>query len=353
MLISISILIFATSAAVFWLFLLGSVTQEDWITAAKCTISNKLTAIDKEQRKTVAKEKALSGYTGITACLIKVLHKGSSGKKVSKLHMEIRAIQEGNFKAISMFFMPGFVLMRKYENVGKSVFYKTILSKQNELHGKKHAPYKAKDLLAKMLSYPLIGVALILMIGSVLLSTGHRTVGFATILAGTLLVLVLTYALYDDLNSGVVKRQESIARHFPGAVSKLALLVTSGMIMARAWKETAVSHSSELYLEMKNASDELDNLMSPEAAYGGFISRCNTKETAKLASSIVQNLSKGNAEIGSLLNELAKDAWLERRHSAKRDAERANSKLMIPTMILFISILFMLMVPIAMNFSVL
>jgi len=121
--------------------------------------------------------------------------------------------------------------------------------------------------------------------------------------------------------------------------------------MDRAWKETAYSRETELYMEMRKTSKELDNLVSPEVAYNGFIKRCNTKESAKLASAIMQNLSKGNAEIGELLKSMAREAWQERRHMAKRDAEKANSKLMIPTMLLFLAILVMLMVPVAMNFS--
>jgi len=127
--------------------------------------------------------------------------------------------------------------------------------------------------------------------------------------------------------------------------------VTSGMIMDKAWKETAYSQDLVLYKEMQATSQELDNLVSPEAAYGAFIDRCNTKETAKLASAIMQNLSKGNAEIGALLKGLAREAWAERRHTAKRDSEKANSKLMIPTMLLFVMILIILMVPVMMNFS--
>jgi len=121
--------------------------------------------------------------------------------------------------------------------------------------------------------------------------------------------------------------------------------------MVRAWKETAYSQESELYQEMRKTAEELDNLVSPEAAYSSFIIRCNTKETSKLASAIMQNLSKGNVEIGALLKNMAREAWQERRRTAKRDAEKANSKLMIPTMLLFIAILIMLMVPVAMNFS--
>jgi tight adherence protein C len=157
--------------------------------------------------------------------------------------------------------------------------------------------------------------------------------------------------MYDELSDLVNKRRRAISRQFPNVVSKLALLVTSGMIMDKAWNVTANSQESELYQEMRKTAQELNNLVSPEMAYSSFINRCNTKETAKLASAILQNLSKGNAEIGRLLKDMAREAWQERRHTAKRDAEKANSKLMIPTMLLFLAILVMLMVPVAMNFS--
>jgi len=97
--------------------------------------------------------------------------------------------------------------------------------------------------------------------------------------------------------------------------------------------------------------DELANLVDPATAYTNFLNRCNTKETTKLASAIIQNQSKGNAEIGQLLKSMAHEAWQDRRHTAKRDSEKANSKLMIPTMLLFLAILVMIMVPVAMNFA--
>ena len=123
------------------------------------------------------------------------------------------------------------------------------------------------------------------------------------------------------------------------------------MIMDRAWRETAESQNGELYQEMRLTASELANLVEPTAAYTSFINRCATKETTKLASAIIQNQSKGNAEIGVLLRNMSHEAWQERRHTAKRDSEAANSKLMIPTMLLFVAILVMIMVPVAMSFS--
>jgi tight adherence protein C len=198
-----------------------------------------------------------------------------------------------------------------------------------------------------------IGSALMLALGVLAIGSGRVMLGIALATVGPVIVVTFAYSLYDELDKKTQRRQNDISRQFPNVVSKLALLVTSGMNMERAWKETAAGQELELYKEMRKTAEELDNLVSPELAYTNFISRCNTKETAKLASAILQSLSKGNAEIGRLLKVMAREAWLERRHMAKRDSEKANAKLMIPMMLLFLAILMMILVPVAMNFTVL
>ena len=247
--------------------------------------------------------------------------------------------------------MPGFVLQRKYDKIATSDLRRKLLSQYTELYGKKYAPERTAQLLARMLSYPIIGVAVALMLGALLISCGNRPGGLAVMLVGALLIVVLTYALYDEVNDKLKKRRAAISRQFPNVVSKLALLVTSGMILDKAWKQTAESQDLVLYREMRKTVNELDNLVEPTAAYTNFLGRCNTKETTKLASALIQSQSKGNAEIGALLKGMAHDAWQERRHTAKRASEAANSKLMIPTIMLFIAILIMIMVPVAMNFT--
>jgi len=347
----IAILIVATLMIIAWLIMLGRVTSDDWLLAAYVKLFDNQTAIKNLHIKSRFAAEKTSGYSGITLKIIRFASEGDSKKKIKKLERNIECLQNGDLRSINTFVMPGYVLLREIDAIGKSNIHKIMLSKCFELYGKKHASYKTKQLLAQMLSYPVIGVACTLILGVISLSLGNTSVGFAIIGIGTILVLVLVYAMYDELNDLVRKRQIAISRQFPNVVSKLALLVTSGMIMDRAWKETAFSQETELYQEMRKTSKELDNLVSPESAYSNFINRCNTKESAKLASAIMQNLSKGNAEIGRLLKDMAHEAWQERRHTAKRDAEKANSKLMIPTMLLFLAILVMLMVPIAMNFS--
>ena len=347
----IVILILSTGLTVFWFLLLGAVTREDWSLAAYNKVYDNLTAIKKLRLKDSIKREKFSRGGGTPAFATYLLIRGGLNKKIEKLEGNNLKLRGGNLKSLSLLPMPGYVLLRKFEAIGRGGVHKSIMAKSYELYGKKHAVYIAKHLLAKLLSFPIIGVAMSFAVGALLIGLDKSAAGLAILAIGSVLILVLVYSMYDELSDRVKKRRAAISRQFPNVVSKLALLVTSGMIMDRAWKETAYSNSEELYLEMQKTSQELDNLVSPEAAFSSFIVRCSTKETAKLASAILQNQSKGNAEIGRLLKNMAREAWLERRHLAKRDAEKANSKLMIPTMLLLLAILIMLMVPIAMNFS--
>ena len=348
---AIAIMIAATLLIVSWLILLGRVTREDWASAAYSKVLENIESIENLRRKEKEKgELLLHSRIILTVKQIGILG-GDAEKKIQQLEADCLRLHRGDLSSVNIMAMPGYVLMREFDAIGKGVIHKKVMTNCYELYGKKHAKCKARHILAKVLSYPIIGVAMTLIPGAIVIGAGNAAIGAAIICVGSLLVLVLVYALYDELRDRVKKRRAAISKQFPNVVSKLALLVTSGMVMDRAWKDTAHSHESELYLEMRKTSEELDNLVSPEVAYGNFISRCNTKETAKLASAILQNLSKGNAQVGKLIKDMAREAWQERRHMAKRDAERANSKLMIPTMLLFLAILVILMVPIAMNFS--
>ena len=346
----IIIMTLATALMAVWIILMGRVKREDWISAAYCRVLDNIERVNGLREKDKARREKLTQYRGVAAVGMR-LFLNSPEKAINKLEYEGQRLKNGDIKSLRVFEMPGYVLQREFEAIGKGGIHKAIMMKSYELYGKKHAVNKTKQLLAKLLSYPIIGVSGTLMLGSLLMGVGSRTAGAAIVGIGTILILVMVYAMYDELSDKVKKRRVAICKQFPNVVSKLALLVTSGMIMDRAWKETAYSQESELYREMRKTAEELDNLVSPEAAYSSFITRCNTKETSKLASAIMQNLSKGNSEIGVLLKNMAREAWQERRRTAKRDAEKANSKLMIPTMLLFIAILIMLMVPVAMNFS--
>ena len=343
----------STLLMLFWLLFLITVSREDWETACQSKIADNLMKIDKLRRKDATNEKKLSQYHGISHVFMKLLIGGNSENEIMKIALETKSLNEGIPKGVGILEMPGYTMQRVLSFIGDGVLQKNILTKCLELYGKKYALDKTTQVLARICSYSLIGIAFTLSLGSLIYYLADKKTGLIVTGVGSMIIMGLVYAIYDDVGDNLNKRRTAIARQFPNVVSKMALLVTSGMILDRAWRETAESQELELYQEMRRTSDELDRLVDPEVAYTNFIDRCNTKETTKLASALIQSLSKGNTEIGILLKGLAHDAWEERQHTARRDAEAANSKLMIPTMLLFLAIMIMIMVPIAMTFTTL
>ncbi len=345
------IALIGTVLAVAWLVLLMQVKEDEWIVGATNRVLSNRLKIQELRDKDIQKSEKLETYSGIAYSVMKLFLGGDLEKEIRKLELQNEALQEGDLRSVSVMEMPGYVLQRKHAELGRGGIHRKLVDACTELNGKRYAEKQARQILARILSYPIVGVAAALLLGVLIAGVGAKLPGFAIMLFGSLIVCVLVYAQYDEVLDRVNKRHAAISRQFPNVVSKLALLVTSGMIMDRAWRETADSQSEELYLEMRRTSLELENLVEPAEAYTNFLNRCNTKETTKLASAIIQNQSKGNAEIGRLLKDMAHEAWQERRHTAKRDSEKANSRLMIPTMILFVSILIMIIVPIFLQFG--
>ena len=334
----------ASVVTVVWLVFLAMVNKEDWRVAAYNKVLQNLDQIDKFELKEAKNKEKLSPYSGIWLWILKQFYDTNFTKKIRKLEKQNESLQKGKLSSVNILIMPGYAMQRVFHLEQSSTFLKMVQN-FSEFYGKKYAVYRAKALFAGIFSYLLIGSAGCLILAVFFLSFVGVQKG--AIIAGVcyLLVLILVYAQYDEIKDKLNKRRRAISRQFPNVVSKLALLVTSGMIMSKAWEETANSQNGELYLEMRKTAKELNNLVAPETAYTNFINRCNTKETAKLASAIIKNLSKGNAEIGKLLKSMAAETWQERQHTAKKDGEKANSLLMIPTMLLFISIFIMIIMP--------
>lgn len=347
----IALLALATGIILSWLFLLNKADKEDWLSAAYNAVIDNMILMESLQQKEERHARQLQQMEGLQVKVMSILWHSNTPKKIQAIQKKNEAIQQGNFKYVSLLDLPGYVLIRRYDLLGQGVAHKNFFVKNYELYGKKYAEYKTQGLIAKIISYGWIGMGIIMTLSALIIGFGDSKKGLMILVLGLMFLGVFLYAMYDQISSQVNKRRNAIERQFSGVVSKLALLVTSGMIMDRAWRETAYSQDGELYREMQATAEELDNMVSPEVAYSAFIKRCNTKETAKLASALIQNLSKGNAEMGRLLKTMAQEAWSERRNLAKRDSEQANAKLMIPTMMLLISILVMIMVPIAQNFG--
>ena len=108
----------------------------------------------------------------------------------------------------------------------------------------------------------------------------------------------------------------------------------------------SVTGDRALYQEMRNTSMEIENGVMETDAYRNFAERCNVKEIRKFASLVIQNLKKGNEELAYFLKDLSDEMWEVKKNEVKQKGEKANSRLLLPMMLIFIGILIMILVPV-------
>ena len=171
------------------------------------------------------------------------------------------------------------------------------------------------------------------------------------ILAVVIVLAGVAYYYFGTLTEKrILKRSEEMLSDFAEVISKIALLTNAGMILRECWEEVAYTGDTSLYLEMQKTVDEMNNGIAEVDAFFNFGSRCIIPEIKKFTSTLVQGLVKGNSELAAMLKEQSKEIWAAKKQEARRQGEKAASKLLIPMMIMFVGILILVIVPIFSNF---
>lgn len=226
------------------------------------------------------------------------------------------------------------------------------LERNQETSGKKNSSIYAYYLLASMFSFLFLGVLLSCFLGVVMIAAGKEMMGIVMPMAvGFGGPALYGYVPYDNLRSKARKRQEEINQSFPNAISKIALLVTAGMNITRAIEETAASGDSLIYQELRVAIKEMNQAATIQGAFTRLQCRCNNKYLDKMVTIVTKSYVSGNANLAEDLKAVNDECWLDKKHDARRMGEAVQNKLFIPTMLMFIGILVVIVVPAMSGFS--
>ena len=271
---------------------------------------------------------------------------------------EITATIDSSEYFMCELFHIGFQIMQIIRYDMKSERARRKIKMMAEVYGKKYAEYHYYVLIGGQITYLYTAVTGILLIA--LLANEPMAVLFGIVLAG-LFVWYLSETFKDKLTA----RREKILSDFPQVLSKLTLLVNSGMLLRDAWNLTAeqgnsVPHlleqhavsltaeqgNSVLFEEMRQTALQMANGVPESTAYYEFAERCGVKEIRKFSSMIIQGLEKGGSDLTKFLKDMSEEMWMEKKNLVKQKGEKANAKLLIPTTIIFIGILLMIMAPV-------
>lgn len=172
---------------------------------------------------------------------------------------------------------------------------------------------------------------------------------FAVMLAGG----IAAYFYYGKATQDLIeKKKEDILSDFSDVVSKLALLVNSGMILTDAWEKISESSEGTIYEEMRRSVAEMKNGVASTDAFQKFGQRCMLLEIRKFTSTLIQGLIRGNRELSQMLTQQSVEVWEMKKQLVKRKGELADSKLLLPMCLTFAGILVMVIIPIFSNLGV-
>lgn len=233
----------------------------------------------------------------------------------------------------------GFSVMRILHISTKTRAAQAKIREIAEIKGKKYAEYYYYMLLGAKTTYTYTIVIVVMLLSAM---SNNKGLLFMGLIVGGLLILYLDLALFDKLTA----RRQEILLDLPQVLSKLTLLVNSGMVLRDAWKRVSITGERVLYQEMQNTNLEMENGVAEIDAYRNFAERCNVKEIRKFTSMIIQNLNKGNEELAYFMKDLSDEMWEVKKSQVKQKGEKANTQLLLPMMLILIGILIMVMVPV-------
>lgn len=236
-------------------------------------------------------------------------------------------------------FCIGFALVPVLHMGSKSRRAKLNIKEIAEIKGRKYAEYYYFILQGAKITYAYT-IFLFFMLLSVL--AGYVEAVLLGLIFSVLAVMYMDLSLQDKLT----ERRQEILMDLPQVLSKLTLLVNSGMVLRDAWQRTAITGNRALYIEMQNTSLEIENGIMEADAYRNFADRCSVKEIRKFTSLILQNLQKGNEELAMFLGDMSAEMWEMKKNEVKQKGEKANSRLLLPVFLIFIGILMLILVPV-------
>lgn len=170
---------------------------------------------------------------------------------------------------------------------------------------------------------------------------------------GISLCVFLVYREQERVKQAKRRRAESLLRNYPGMISKLTMLLSTGTTIRNAWEKIVQNYEQQkesmgiqpVYEEMLITLREMQGGVSEAEAYERFGKRCGTSTYLKFGTLLSQNLRKGSKGISDILRMEAIQSFENQKNTAKRLGEEAGTKLLVPMLGMLAVVFIMVMVP--------
>lgn len=194
--------------------------------------------------------------------------------------------------------------------------------------------------------------------------TWTRNRGFSILFFLLLLIVIPILVFFkqeNDLRKSMKGRTQRIQQAFPAFVGEVAILLGAGSSLRNAIKRLSLEYEKRregsmrrdpLMEEVRKVSLEMEEGASMREALEHFSDRIHLRDVRRFVSLLNQNLRRGDENLLIRLNELTEEVWEKRKKEVREKTEEADTKLLIPLMMMLAVILIIVLAPCMMTIGV-
>lgn len=188
--------------------------------------------------------------------------------------------------------------------------------------------------------------------GSVSFRIPHDNNDFIFLLLSIFFSIILYFLVSRETSTLLKSRNNQMLEDYPEIISKLLLLSNAGLTITNSLKKIVDDYrhttnfvSKYAYEEISITLNSLSNGKQESSAYSQFGKRCGLMPYIKLGTLLEQSIHKGSKELSFHLNNEVRNAFENHKSHILSKSKRAETKLLLPMVIILIIIMALIIVP--------
>lgn len=213
-------------------------------------------------------------------------------------------------------------------------------------YSKQYSEFYSRVIWAQALSFTIVIMGVFFILAAIIES-------MSTILAlvGLFFGCFTCYYFLNYTKDKVSKRQNECDDEFPNAISKLALIVNSGMILRDAWEIVSEGKDGQFYDLMKESCIDMRNGKSDVDAIYDFGVLTNSDDIKKFTSALIQSIERGGGDLPQFLVNQSSELWERKRQIMLQKGEKAAGALLMPIALMFLGVMMIVISAAMQSFS--
>lgn len=153
------------------------------------------------------------------------------------------------------------------------------------------------------------------------------------------------YASTYLLKTQASREKKIVESQISDLLTGLVLSLRAGMLLDAAWMEVSQDKEGPLYEEMRRVSRMRKEGVGFNQAYLSFGGRYQLDILKDFSQLMIQNVELGGSELARGIDQLRRKETREKINRLNKEADRAQEQMLLPSLLQFIGILLLLIVP--------